>query len=144
MSITFSIKNAPYRKVMVDCLACDGTGHYYDACCPYCKGTGKCEDVVCDLPEVNMANGNALDMLRALGEEPDDCGEWPLSRLHELMTKLTLLKCGITSVFLEKDTVREGNIIDCGRDSEYVIRRSGQLYEVVATAFKMGRAVTWG
>ena len=144
MSITFSIKNAPYRKVMVDCLACDGTGHYYDACCPYCKGTGKCEDVVCDLPEVNMANGNAFDMLRALGEEPDYCGEWPLSKLHELMTKLTLLKCGITSVFLEKDTVREGNIIDCGRDSEYVIRRSGQLYEVVATAFKMGRAVTWG
>lgn len=144
MSITFSVKNAPYRKVMVDCIVCEGTGGALGASCPYCDGTGKCEDVVCELPELNMANSNAFDMMRALGEEPDCCGEWPLSKLHELLTKLTLLKCGVTSVFLESETVREGNIIHCGRDHEYVVRRASSLYEVVWTAFRMGRSVVWG
>lgn len=147
MSITFWCPAAPTEEVFEKCVYCDGTlRHPYvmGGVCNSCNKEGGEYVQRSTFPEINMSNSNAYAFLELFGLELDYCGSIPVEVLPDLAVKAKLLSVGITAPFLEKETVEEGNIILCGRDTEYVRRRGSELFDLFHKAHQAGYPVVWG
>lgn len=143
MSITFWAPSAPCVETTVACEFCDGVGISPWGACRYCRETGEAKETRSTLPEINMSNQNARDFLKQLGEQ-ESCGTWEVDRLKLLEPTLLLLSLGVNAPAFERETAVHGNFIDCGRDSDYVKRRSMQMLELVREAIKGNYDVSWG
>lgn len=156
MSITFYAAGAPCRNVVEPCCYCDEDGRilytniaddesvtYEDDACPYCGGTGVQCELRSELPEINMANGNAYAILGAIGiGEVDYCGCWNKAQLDRVQVKLmTLLNLKPES--LTKEAYRDGNFYEGGRTFDYVTSRLQQMLSLVVQARAGGYEVTW-
>lgn len=91
---------------------------------------------------VNMANGNASEIARALGLEIDwefFCGSWEA----ETVQAACLLFLATDQAY-SRPTVQNKNVIMCGIDEEYMTRRVTQILEVANIAADHGLKVLYG
>lgn len=100
-----------------------------------------------DLPSVNMANSNALDMLEQLGLNADDEPAWCGSVDPEDLRGRILLARALGAdmgrpVF--RDVGSHGaQLFDAGRPPGYFAEKFDLLDEVIAAAIHHGRTVVW-
>lgn len=95
------------------------------------------------IPRVNMANGNAATVLRALGFT--DFGV--IASEGVTVTPLDMrsrasLALGLFDHIEERPGVREHNYIDCGTDRAYVASKIQEILEVVDWCDRQGRSVS--
>lgn len=86
--------------------------------------------------ELNMSNCNFFDIFRGLGLELDYCGEIAPE------TVLNLMKSVKPSNMVRPELV-EGNMIDLGRDIDYVSRRLFEIKGLAVEARKRGELIIW-
>jgi len=110
----------------------DGSGMYLD-----CAAQERCahEDL-----SVNMSNSNAADVITSLGIEFDYGGSIEVEDL--------LGRAGLRAALPADEpvpTVREGNMIHCGRDEGYVAGKAGMLVSLALRAREDGyTTICWG
>jgi hypothetical protein len=75
MSVTFFIPNSPTKVIDTWECQCVDDGKAWPSCL-HCMGTGTVTYEDSAWPTVNMANVNAMNVLRAIGFEPDYDGVW--------------------------------------------------------------------
>lgn len=142
MSINFGIQGGAYSLVDTECYCCDGTMVYAGGPCVHCKN-GITQVAEPEVPDVQFSNANARDFLVALGETPECYGIWESDRLLVIRDRLVLLSTAGVDL-LVKDLTRDGNMIHCGRDEDYVRRRATQLLALVRSAIEKKLPVSWG
>jgi hypothetical protein len=156
-SITFSVArledrdgrqwyiNPFERKVMEPCWVCDGTGlethrEYTDDDgrvipetkfeCGMCKGEKKIESWKSDADELNVANGNGLEIQRMLGLDPDYSGAIKKEDFPQMRRRLIRIKNGDMSPHIEEPTKTVGKMRastdDTGQTS---IGRGATMYD---------------
>lgn len=96
-------------------------------------------------PELNMANGNAMAVLRALGySNPDYTGDLDVQDLNKRILRLKNLKKEQERAKQHerpaKDEKKPGQarIIDHGIDLDYILQRTKQLEDMVQKAIMYG------
>ena len=97
-----------------------------------------------NVPYVNMSNGNAVHVLGILGFTRDQIETMASEGMSFSPLDLTsrLLVAGAFSEHIsERPSVREGNWIDFGTDSEYIGRKLEDIKSVVYWADQHGREV---
>jgi hypothetical protein len=135
MSITFYFAEDTQLEEVYEC--CDRPK------CPHCAGTNRVAFPYGE-HEVNMANGNAMILLRVLGLPEDYAGEIPG---HVLARKATEAVNRLTKVERHErpTTITKGNgptVIDMGLSAEQIRERLVRLQLLGAAAGT--RLVTWG
>lgn len=139
------------KKVKKECWACDGRG--YDTYpndpqkyeCGYCHGKKEVEEWESDAPEMNVSNGNAMEVLSMLGyskDEMDYAGIIPQEKLGDVMQRLLRLKNSgkdlqkhmasdvVTGREMEK-TGTDGNVTHIGKSGP-TMYQFGRTYDQVA------------
>jgi len=97
--------------------------------------------------EINMSNGNAIEMLRTLlpNEQVEYYGRWEYQELPYILAKATLLLHSDAGVLaLVEPSRMSGNFTECGRDATYVKLRLEQFCKLFALAIQHGKSVSWG
>jgi len=145
MSITFQIAGATYTEGTEPCI-CE-PGEYPDGnftVCPYCQGKGVCPTSVSNLPELNMSNLNALDLLALINVGPvQSCGEWSAGALNQVHKNLMALMNTPKGERFEVEPIQEGNFFMGGRSKQYVDHRFNALLNIVVVAKQRGSEVFW-
>lgn len=121
------------------------------------KATGikpTCEDIYCEYayvqpavaePEVNMANGNAADLLDVLGlAEGEDFSDYCVGSLkaEDFLGRVLIAK-GVAPVSPARLPERDGIMIYGGRQEGYVQEKLDLLQEVAEWAIANKREVVW-
>jgi len=122
MSVTFSLKDTPYDKVITE---------YGE---DYVPKDGWLE--------LNLCNTNAADLLVLLNRSKDArnlYGEWRITELHDILQLLRKLN----SIEFEKETLVDGNLVVCGRDPEYASTRVGQMRKLVELAISKDTSIVF-
>jgi hypothetical protein len=122
MSITFHIEGAPTERYQPDP---NNEPEWWD--------TRPCEGFY----EMNLSNVNAADLLILLGqykEANELYGKWEQDKISKVLRKVTKIRNTREKDHFEKATTRVGNFIDCGRDSQYVLRRLDTLIMMLKAA----------
>lgn len=134
MSITFSCQDVAYEEYYPFADSPDPEARAFKDTRP-----------VAPFFDLNMANGNAMDLMEAVGIPQNYCGSMTPAAAKQLLPDVILLLGNNAGVMqLVEPTVREGNMIYCGRDSEYVTRRLTQLATLLALAVKYDKTIVWG
>jgi hypothetical protein len=96
------------------------------------------------VPQVNMANGNAVALVDLLGLDFDgDFGEAPAEDfLGRVLLAQALLDVTVDDEHGRPD-VRDGNWITCGRRPGYLAERLAQLHEIATWAHEHDAVVAW-
>lgn len=168
MSITFAPEIDPIDHYVVECLNCGATQDFSDGDAAFditrfsdigaavldtCTNTGtfKCGDATIShavealgmLPSVNMANGNAEDVLDALGiNRHDISGSMPARDF--LGRILMALAVAPESAPIPAHTMGGAtNVVRCERAPGYVQDRLRDLHEVAEFAIAHDRPITW-
>ena len=93
-------------------------------------------------PSVNMANGNAAQVLDLLGLAEECYGELPA---EDILGRV-LVAQGLLGVATDDEQgrpeVRDGNWIECGRRPGYLAEKLAELHEI-ATWARERHAVVW-
>ena len=171
MSITFTPEIGPIDHYVVECLNCGATQDFSDGDAAFditrfsdigaavldtCTNTGtfKCGDAAVShavealgmLPSVNMANGNAedvIDVLDVLGiDRSDISGSMPARDfLGRILMALAVApdSAPIPAHLMHGST----NVIRCERTPGYVQDRLRDLHEVAEFAITHNRPITW-
>jgi hypothetical protein len=100
--------------------------------------------------ELDVCNANAIDLLLALGLEPDTCSEdvIPIDLFSNLVT--AVLRPHLGSRSPELPTVEDAQpgrmtIIHVGRDEGYIERKLGELAKVIQRSREIGAThFGWG
>lgn len=95
--------------------------------------------------EITLANANARALLKLLGEEPDDAGRLEangLADVHRAILEARRLEA--KRVPYRLDSYRDGNMIECGRTDDYLLRQLDALEQLLARAQATGSMVCWG
>lgn len=99
------------------------------------------------LPEVNMANTNARDVLQALGVDPeaeDWAGSFEASDLEaRAMLALAFLSESPALESIAYANANGAKIIECGREAGYVQSRLAEIRALAALAAERGYSVGW-
>ena len=158
MSTTFFAPEAPARTVEVPC---DFPNCLPDNRCGYCQD-GIEHVRVTDLPEVNMAEGNAADILKLLGLPNDDCGVWEVPEMADIRQRILRVRAtGETSQLNREASDSQGTrvvrnedglpeiqktcrAVDFGNTDAQTLRRLGALEELLVAAQKAQLRVCWG
>lgn len=99
---------------------------------------------VAPFTEVNMANSNAIAMLRVIMPAAVDwCGTWEGGVLDTAI-KNTLLALNRDPESLTTPDVHDGNFHMFGRDQDYVTRRLTELLNLFVVAKQHGFRVCFG
>ena len=169
MSVTFSAPGAPRHRV--PCSLCDlaqqdgwaNPNEFGGCCAPYCDGT----DEESTAPEVNMANGNAADVLGLLGiPTADPIGEIGVEELAGLRRRIIrAMNTDRSHLLREPQELEPGHagVVVVVRDDgvprierrgcrayvggvtdEQVVRRLRGLLTLVAWAQPRGLGIAWG
>lgn len=149
MSITFWCPAEP--EMVRETYECDCDEEYRPRC-PHCQGAGvvvfKGQE-----HEVNMANDNALAMLRLIAPEAvqeDYYGEFTKEQLPQIIRAIirALNQHGVQRREVQMPTVEEGNgqctIYYAGRDRAYITERLSQLLDLFHVAQQLQSKVVWG
>lgn len=168
MSVTFSVATAALPSVWGITCYQDGEDRFIGAATDYAGALevrtvhmAECEEcrhygcytstrvVGLEVPEVNMSNTNAMDLLRVLDLpatfEDGLCGG---ATAEDFMGRVLVALAvepedtGVRS--LETRGERGATMIDCGRPAGYVQDRLAGLRDVAAFAVEHGLEVTWG
>lgn len=106
---------------------------------------------VAPFTEINLANGNAFDILRVLDPAvaPDYCGTWDQGKLRAIHARLMVtLNTARRDALVTPDTVTQepGCCVmhSFGRDAEYVTRRLTQFLDLITVALQHGYDVSYG
>jgi len=92
-----------------------------------------------DLPEFNVSNSNAADILASLGLEPAfECASPYLLEQVEAECVTFLRIAAGTEVDQQVNSRQVGNLIHCGRREGYTSHRVTQLLEVVRLGLTHG------
>lgn len=168
MSITFSISNSPeVEGESYECMCVDyDTGKAWDEC-HYCKGTGRVTFMEPAWPWTNMANTNALNVLRAIGFAPVYDGVWEGETLDRAIEGcLRALNSASRRAVATREAyhvpgghagvrvTHEGNVArvermgaevhGCAYTDETVQMRVGQILDICRKARDEGEKVCWG
>lgn len=96
-------------------------------------------------PEVNMANGNARQVLDLLGVTWD--GDWDEVPAEDFLGRVLIAQALLpvaTDDEHGRPAVQERNWTECGRRPGYLAERLAELHEVATWAVEHQAAVTWG
>lgn len=100
--------------------------------------------------EQNFANANFYSVLNAIDHNlyvvtRDNGGIWVIKAgdVPALLAKAIKARNSAKLGNHERETVRNGNMIDCGIDREYLERSLSIIMEICQTAIKAGRDVSW-
>lgn len=101
-----------------------------------------------DVPEVNMANRNAQDMLVLLGIAVEDglCGGMAAEDFQGRVLVARALAHTVDQALVPITYAEDGGAeyTDCGREAGYLAERLEQLATVAEFAVEHGVEVTWG
>jgi hypothetical protein len=164
------------KEIESECFVCDGSGKeshraYRDDEgkehpaqsweCGMCKGAGKVKDFKSDAPELNVANGNAMEIQRMLGLDPDYSGAIKNADIPAFRRQLIKIKNGDMSSHVvepkkevgkmkaytdDKGQSRIGRgatMHDMGRSHSQVERYIDSLLSIMDFAQKNNLDVTW-
>lgn len=95
-------------------------------------------------PEVNMANGNAAQILDLLGLDFD--GDWGETRADDFLGRVLIAQALLTVATDDAHglpAVQERNWTDCGRRPGYLAERLTDLHRLATWAVDNQAAVTW-
>jgi hypothetical protein len=141
MTITLFIENDKDRSVVesYDCDFCEGKGcsHYH---CENGKVIFRSSKW-----EVNMANGNFVTLMSALGINPGNengCGAIDGRTLLDAINRFRP-ELAVRST-TEEHTEGGALFINCGIDSDYVTRRITKLREIATEAARREEMIVWG
>ncbi len=104
------------------------------------------------LPEVNLANANALALLKAVGVTPDYSGVWDIHDLAEVRDQIeamiqddALAERGERPAYLRSRPLSSGpSFVDPGANLDYLRGVGTRLLALVNTALRDGYRVVWG
>lgn len=153
-----------WRKDIVDCYDCDGTGvdKFYKTQCRWCNGTGKEEKDVSDAPELNVSNSNGFEIQRMLGLKPEYGGIILHADLPKFIRQLIRLKNTSTNDYVVEPSYTTGpmrktgsdknvtsigsgpHMYDGGRSQDQINRYIDKLLEIFKFAHDNGDSVGWG
>ena len=168
MSVTFSITNSPrVEGEKYECMCVDfETGKAWSECMD-CKGTGEVSFTEPAWPWTNMANTNALNVLRVLGFEPEYDGVWEGDFLDIVIRRCLLaLNSESRRAVATRDAAhlpgghagvrvtQEGNVTHvermgaethiCAYTDDTVRMRVGEILSICRKAKEKGEKVCWG
>lgn len=166
MSVTFFITNSPTHVVDTWECQCVDDGKAWPSCL-HCMGTGKVEYEEPVWPSVNMANTNAMNVLRAIGFGPEYDGVWEGETLDRAIEGcLRALNSESRRVVATREAyhipgghagvrvTHEGNVArvermgaevhGCAYTDETVQMRVGQILDICRKAREEGEKVCWG
>lgn len=95
-------------------------------------------------PTVNMANGNAAQVIDLLGLIDDD--GWGETTAEDLLGRVLLAQALLDVTFDDENgrrAVQERNWIDCGRQPGYLAERLAELQEIATWAHERNAVVVW-
>lgn len=157
MSITFWCPAE--SEVILSRYKCDchhgegGGGGGGDPSCYWCQGSGVVE-IKGTEHEVNMANGNAMALLRLVdperGEEEEYWGEFTTERLPSVIRhtiralNLRRIACKEVIETVETTGCYGATLIQVGRGEEYITERLRQLLALFQQAQQLQSSVVWG
>lgn len=91
------------------------------------------------LPEINMANPNAMNLLQMLGIEPDFAGQ---INARDLIQRISSARNNISSN--TKEPTQDGNFYDFGRSYEQIERYLDELETIAMRAMQMDNpSIVW-
>jgi len=91
----------------------------------------------CEGREANFANSNAFQVLRAMGVEPDYCGEMEAEEFHSKLWH-AIAKCDGELAPLVRASKQNGNLYEIGSDLSDMRRRVLLLQSLADTG-----KITW-
>lgn len=158
MSMTFTVSPRPEPSGMVLLFWCDADpaevapgdasvlAAEHDAACGFCSGYGGVlSEPTFPFEEINLANGNAYELLELAGLPAEPAGS--ISG-EELLGRLLL-----ADALLDEQPARpwsadvqpgRATLIDVGRPAGYMNGRVRQLAEIARWAASAGADVVWG
>jgi hypothetical protein len=95
-------------------------------------------------PTVNMANGNAAQVIDLLGLTYD--GDFGELAAEDFLGRVLLAQALSDVTFDDvngRPAVREGNWIDCGRRPDYLVERLAELQKIATWAHERNAVVVW-
>lgn len=159
MSVTFWCPQAPSRTELVPCdyPGCDEGNR-----CGYCRD-GFDNVRISEGPEVNVTGGNALNILRLLGQTAEEWGGWKVEEMPAVRRAILLAKAqdkdrealvreasesqgtkigkndqGVTEI------QRTCKVIDFGNTDEQTLRRLDNLEALLVYAQANQMEINWG
>ena len=147
MSISFypSIENHKPSARLVKCHFCTLHSDVYEhnQICTFCDGNGEYSEM--DMPELNLANTNAIAMMGLIGIVPDYCGEVEVSLIPEIRRNI-LVQLNVKSLraVAIRESVKECNVYSTGIDDEYIIDRLKAMDEILVYCQKHNDNFCWG
>jgi len=141
MSVTISIEdNCNYCRehnlVQIEEYECSCVQFPREGECFMCHGTGKETFEVYPF-DMNLANGNFHMLWNALALPFDYSGCIDARIVRDALK-------GFDIALLIRDTIQDGNVINCGVDEERAVRYIARLTEIVDEAERRERKVCWG
>jgi hypothetical protein len=136
MSVTFSIVNGPTKINTYECCTWEG--------CPSCKGSNTVSFEVSE-PSLNLANMNAMAILRTVGLETDYCGEVAAEDVPNALRKILLARntSRVNNEVRDTEVTHGGRCVSHGIDAEYVVDRLDRLAEIFRLAAELQSSVVW-
>lgn len=147
MSITFyASKHDEGRGYHMPLFPCDCSRRWLDACDACGPEEDTPESYYCEYCqiEINLANGNAFDLMRWLGVEADDCGTVDARELaakcrRRLWDESRNYDPGVDS-FVEK-TEGHATLISCGRRPDYLREKTERMLSLAEKAGE--NSISW-
>lgn len=139
MTITFSsgIRNHKPTSRIVPCTCKNAL-----VACSYCNF--KREYAEMDIPEINLANTNAVAMIRLLGLPVDYCGEVPFNKIPDIRRNiLKLINVKSLRMSAIRSTVKEANFYAMGVDDAYVLEKLKMIDTIMVYCQKHNEDFVW-
>lgn len=166
MSVDFSVSDAPTKRV--PCESCAIVAQHPDwpeheewggKCWEHCDGTTE----VSVAPTANMANGNAMPVLRLVGLPAEEWGSIEASEVSNVLQRVNAIIArgderglarpsseggGDRKMVVNEDGMAEIRTtcrwVDCGSPDWIWTHRLESLREVLSWAARNGKGVHWG
>lgn len=164
MSITFYVEPGTPTSYEVSCLCetsvslvfsnytgansflYNSPGHVLEGCTDedgYCYQLFiDVKDDASELPDVNMSNSNASDVLETLGVDMREAGYAGSFEADDLLARINI-GLAVAPESAERLTYTEGSVTMCGRPEGYVQGKLECLITIAEHAREMGRQVVW-
>lgn len=158
MSVEFHAANVPHNGFNFRCFECGHRAHVdeqMDTCPMCCAGEYDVDNEAdYEIPYANLANGNAMAIIRLLGLPVDPEGLWGSLEGEALKGTLAMMEAMLNAdadTLLHFERQPEGSVgrngcrvLTMGLDREYLLRRGREVYNIAKWAAENGEALTWG
>ena len=159
MSVTFTVHPLPAPTAVEISTWCnldpveaapehaqEAADEHTDGCTECAAYHGPLLSAIYPFDEINLANGNASEILRLLGYDGADLNAGEADAEHllgKLLIAEALLEESAERPYREQRQDGRATLIDCGRPAGYINERISQLADLASWAAANDRRIVW-